>query len=261
MLRGSRWPTLGCFGIGGVRWTGHKRACRGSNVGAVVLLTVGLVGQAPRASGRVLEAESLILRDKAGVARAKLEMKGNNSVALELADAKGRMHVRLGVRADGHSSVELFDEDAVGAQATLSMGVDGRSDLTLMSRQKENMASLSLGSSGGRPQMFLASVDIERSATLGVNSEGRAGLWLSGVGGAVLADVVVLEGPDAIAAVRLLDPARATRVVLLSETNGPSGLYLRDQARNPRAVFSMDRTGLPALVLLDPSGRPTWGAP
>lgn len=72
-------------------------------------LLLGLAKQKPR----ILEAESIILRDEAGQIRARLEVK-DDMQGIGLYDKKGNLRIGVSLAPDGSPIMCLYDEEGQG---------------------------------------------------------------------------------------------------------------------------------------------------
>ena len=158
---------------------------------AGVLLVIGLaalalVGQAPApgpAGPKTVEAETFIVRDRAGRARAAMSIGLDDKPGIALADARGKIRLWLTVATDGAPEMKFYDIDEV-VRASLSLDASGMPHLTLADKRGNARARLELGAEAA-PSLALydradkvrasLAVDAADFAVMGItDNEGRA---------------------------------------------------------------------------------------
>jgi len=107
----------------------NRRLKRMGAVVAVGIAAVVLMGQA-RNSGKVVEAERFVVRDRGGRSRAVLGVVAGDVPFLRLYDQNGTDRAALTTAADGAPVLSLGYRDAT-ARATLAVLADGTSALIL----------------------------------------------------------------------------------------------------------------------------------
>ena len=132
----------------------NRRWRRGATLGLLLLLSAGLLGQAPVVGGAVkaLEAERFNLRDGAGNLRGSLGATSDGTASLVLYNAAGAHQAGLGVLPDGAAS--LFLGSPAGRTVTeLTLYRDGTPSLVV--RDPAGKTRMLLGvASDGQPFLY-----------------------------------------------------------------------------------------------------------
>lgn len=170
----------------------------------------------------VIEAQKFILRDSQGHGRATLGFTPDNSPALILNQTDGTLGATLKVGPQGRSMLSLYDRGG-NPRALLSLDTDGSAGITF-------------GDADGKARAGLA-----------VTSEKSAGLILYGNGEKPLALVgLTRDGSPAI----IFTEERGKPNVVIANTEAQAGLT---GLVNKKADFSMSIT--------DKAGKVIWSAP
>jgi hypothetical protein len=126
----------------------EKRYRRLRNLGCVVVAFLGvslLLGLA-KPKSRVLEAESIVLRDEGGHIRARLEAKGDLQ-GIAFFDKKGEVRYGLSLAPDGSPGICLYDENGLG-RVMLEKGFGDSWSLGFFSAQGKDVAVLGVDFKG-----------------------------------------------------------------------------------------------------------------
>jgi len=128
---------------------------RGAVVALLVLMSAGLLGQAPLVPGaaKALDAERFNLRDAAGHLRGSLGVTSDGTASLVLYHAAGAQQAGLGVLPDGTASIFL-GSPAGRTVAELTLYRDGTPSLVV--RDRAGKTRMLLGAStDGQPFLYL----------------------------------------------------------------------------------------------------------
>lgn len=106
------------------------------------LAALGIMGQIVR--GRVVEAESVVIKDAQGKRRVSLGLDANGAPTLRFQDKDGTMRAVLGLLPAGGPSLAFFDRAGM-IRTELSLGSDGGSDLYFLDQQSRAMVRLFAG--------------------------------------------------------------------------------------------------------------------
>ena len=132
----------------------NHRWRRGGILGLLLLVSAGLLGQAPVVTGaaKALDAERFNLRDGAGNLRGSLGASSDGTASLVLYNAAGVHQAGLGVLPDGAAS--LFLGSPAGRTVTeLTLYRDGTPSLVV--RDRAGKTRMLLGaSSDGQPFLY-----------------------------------------------------------------------------------------------------------
>jgi hypothetical protein len=236
---------------------------------------------------RVIEVETILLRDAGGQCRGNISANPDGSADLLLSDPAGNAWVRLGVSRDGEAFFELKDQQgessfkvAVGAPhagpAAMPAGVPGpEGSQPLESPEASSQASRpaeapgeGLDESGSAPAEAAPDPDelpggnaqapvLERLEKLARQHRRLKvlGALILGLLGVILATqvYVFLRPPAPAPAVQSLvlrDPKGNLRVSL-GQSGGQVGLELRDEAGRHRATLGLGADGAPGLAFYD----------
>lgn len=132
----------------------NRRSRRGAALGVLLLVSAGLLGQAPIVPGaaKALDAERFNLRDAAGHLRGSLGVTSDGTASLVLYHAAGAQQAGLGVLPDGTASIFL-GSPAGRTVAELTLYRDGTPSLVV--RDRAGKTRLLLGAStDGQPSLY-----------------------------------------------------------------------------------------------------------
>lgn len=190
----------------------ERRCERFRRAGVLLLLgavALGLLGQAPAPTpaGRTIEAETFIVRDRAGRARAALSIGVDDRPGLALADVRGKIRAWLTLTTDGAAELKFYDADeavrlsvaldaggtprvllsdrAGKARARLELGTEGAPTLSLHDRAEKVRAALSVDPADFAV-MRITDAEGRALATMGVRAFGLPVFALTGRDGKVV---------------------------------------------------------------------------
>lgn len=130
-----------------------------------VIFISGFIGwQAASQYFETLETSKFILKDKAGLIRASLQVNDDNSVSLDLYDQTGKESLNIGINKDNYAYVEL-----TGAKNTLLLnddGIylkrDGKTSVRIYSGDSDEIAPIiSLNDLKGNPRMAMLGTNVD----------------------------------------------------------------------------------------------------
>lgn len=139
-------------------------------VAATILMVEATVGISR--SPRVVEAERLVIRDKAGRVRAKFGIDGRDPT-LQMFDLRGREQVSLGVTGTDASALTLSDRGQ--AQVRIEAMDDGGSALCLLNSDRRTLSHLWM-TPAGAAGLSMTSGGRLRGMTMGVLPDGQSAL-------------------------------------------------------------------------------------
>jgi hypothetical protein len=142
--------------------------------GLVVAALMGAAAQAQkRQSGRAVEAQAFVVRDRAGVTRGRFEWRPeNDEVQLVLLDNKGVTRITTNVRPDGTLALALGGENEPG-RIELARTRDGKAAVRL--RRRESTAAIESLPAGGSVLVLEDQLGVRRGS-FGVSADGAPAL-------------------------------------------------------------------------------------
>ena len=194
------------------RWINFAMALAGGVVGAMLVgsglparLWPAAVAEAATHHARAIEAEQLILVDRAGVKRAELVMVRGEPL-LEFYGPTGKTErVSIGVDLKGTARARFFSSTGI-SQAALGVTGEGRAGLALLDRLQHLRATFDVGI-GGEPTLRLYD---EKTARMGL-------------------DITEAGSPG----LALLDPDGKTRAAMVLSNDSSPSLTLYGAEGNP----------------------------
>lgn len=148
-----------------------------------VALAAAAIG-ATRGHVRSLDAERVILRDRAGKVRAEFTAAGSGP-GLMLFDADGRERLRLHAADDGTTTLSLATPasgHATRRSITFRSGLDGWSTVAFADSTRQERLAIGLGYDG-EPRLRMYTKDGAARVTLGSDMSGRVDCILHDVNG------------------------------------------------------------------------------
>jgi hypothetical protein len=148
-----------------------------AGVTALLLAAAGLVMAQTFPPSRTVEAESFVLKDGGGTARAVWAPVPDGGAALTFLDQAGKPRAQLRVERDGAPGLLLFDQAGYG-RAIMRADRDGAPELVLTDQTAKTRATLRVERTGLPGLVLYDQIGLPR-ATLYVVPEGSATLQLS----------------------------------------------------------------------------------
>jgi len=130
-------------------------------------------------AGRVIDAEKLVIRNKAGQVRATLGLDASEQPGLKMFDRRGLEQVALEVPGDNSASLTLFDKG--NTRVALDASADGSAGLRLFDRGQQSTSALfmwpdstaGLTFNMGRQALMMGIQPNGQSAVFTTDSQGR----------------------------------------------------------------------------------------
>ncbi|MBI2203520.1 MAG: hypothetical protein HYU41_06690 [Candidatus Rokubacteria bacterium] len=186
----------------------HRRLVRAGSVLLLGVVAVALIAQAPAPPpSRTVEAETFILRDRAGRARAALSVGIDDRPGLALADTRQKIRAWMTLSPDGAPELRFYDADETlrssltldtagtprfvlaeksgKARARFELSTDGSPAFALLDKTEKPRAVLSVDAADVA-LVRLTDAEARAQATMGVRAFGLPAFTLTGRDGKVV---------------------------------------------------------------------------
>jgi hypothetical protein len=225
-----------------------------ASAGAIAALAA-TAGQSDRGlgGGHVVEAERFVLRDGAGVVRAKLTADPKGRASLTFLDKDEHSRVAIGVAADGAPTMVFGDPDGRTTRMEFRVKSDGTAAVGLADGKGRFRATLEV-TPAGASQVALSDGDGRQRTSVSVPADGSPLIALSDSAGKVRARLTS-DGREGSPGLFLLDPEGLARVSIGEFPDKSWAVTLADGNRRNRGRLSIGGDGSPGLSLADSDGR------
>jgi hypothetical protein len=143
---------------------------------AFLTSAAGLLLRGP--AKRTIDAEKLVIRDKAGRIRGTFGLAADGLPGLILFDERGNEQIVLNVPSDGNSSLTFSDKG--DARLMLNSSFDGSSSLRFMDKHEQSTSTMFMGQDSTAGLMMMNG---KQGLTMGVQSDGRSAVFTTGQDG------------------------------------------------------------------------------